>query len=509
MPDRFCSSPAGRPGVDSAAAGTVPEQPQGEKSARPALPRNGRATGVERGETLTMWFLRRKSAGGPVAGAPASRHPAGTALRRLALAGLALATLGLEGCQSGGCDGCGPGTGFGSGIASSLNRMGQSMQNATSRIFNCKKCKGAGGDCCGGAMVEGAPVTGGGMIIEGTPGTVIPGSPPSAPSGERDPRMLEPVKPPGGASNVDPMGIQNRGRQSASLYRPRSIDSGVRGRGDDLARTSTSPNVDARRSTASSLLDNLPPVGDLPEEVARRSTSPIPPEADRARTAEPAPITPPLPGVASAREAELPAIKAGIDASSTPGIRRILSVRPKVSGGSLPSLVGLDWLKESGIKTLIDLRISNEVDPAFAEAVKARGFRYVALPIDTAKPEPDKVARFHDELGKTEGQPLYFFDTDGRRAGLLWYVHGLSYKSIDLTTANRDATELGLTDRATWLAAASYLDATKSLATGKADARPQPGPSASNGPSTLSSPLASWTRPSFNGSAANPVEAAR
>ena len=91
----------------------------------------------------------------------------------------------------------------------------------------------------------------------------------------------------------------------------------------------------------------------------------------------------------------------------------------------------------------------------------------------------------------------------------MWYVHGLAYKSIDLSTANRDATELGLTDRATWLAAASYLDATKSLATGKADVRPQPGPSASNGPSTLSSPLASWTRQTVSGSAANPVEAAR
>jgi protein tyrosine phosphatase (PTP) superfamily phosphohydrolase (DUF442 family) len=190
----------------------------------------------------------------------------------------------------------------------------------------------------------------------------------------------------------------------------------------------------------------------------------------------------------------LPAIKAGVDTSTTPGIRRILSVRPKVSGGSLPSVAGLDWLKESGIKTLIDLRISNEVDVAFADAVKSRGFRYVALPIDAAKPEPEKVAQFHDELGKTEGQPLYFFDTDGRRAGLIWYVHGLTYKSVDLTTANRDATELGLTDRATWLAAANYLDATKSLATGKAAARPQTVPSASNtptnSPSTLSSPLA-------------------
>jgi protein tyrosine phosphatase (PTP) superfamily phosphohydrolase (DUF442 family) len=447
-----------------------------------------------------MWFLRRKSAGSPVAGAPALRHPASTALRRLALAGLALATLGLNGCQSGGCDGCGPGSGFGSGIASSLNRMGQSMQSATSRIFNCKKCKGAGGDCCGGAVVEGAPITGGGVFIEGTPGTsVVPGAPPSAPIDDRNqPRILSPAKPGGGgASAVDPMGLQDRGRQSASLYLPRRIDSTVRGRGDDLARASTSPSPagDARRPSAASLLDNLPPVGDLPEEVARRSTSPIPPEADRARpSAEPAAITPPLPVVASPRETELPAIKAGVDTSTTPGIRRILSVRPKVSGGSLPSLAGLDWLKESGIKTLIDLRISNEVDVAFADAVKSRGFRYVALPIDAAKPEPEKVAQFHDELGKTEGQPLYFFDTDGRRAGLIWYVHGLTYKSVDLTTANRDATELGLTDRATWLAAANYLDATKSLATGKAAARPQTVPSASNtptnSPSTLSSPIA-------------------
>jgi protein tyrosine phosphatase (PTP) superfamily phosphohydrolase (DUF442 family) len=224
----------------------------------------------------------------------------------------------------------------------------------------------------------------------------------------------------------------------------------------------------------------------------------------------------PVATLSLAREPELPAIKAGVDTSTTPGIKRFVSVNPKVSGGSMPSSAGLDWLKENGIRTLVDLRVSKEVDAAFVEAVKARGFRYVALEIDAEKPEPGKVGKFHDELGKTDGQPVFFFDGDGRRAGLIWYVHGLTYKTLDLATANRDATELGLTDKATWLAAASYLDAARKPSVAEKPALPTlSSPSARNSAddatlTKLASPLASWTRPGFSaGSAANPSEMAR
>jgi protein tyrosine phosphatase (PTP) superfamily phosphohydrolase (DUF442 family) len=282
--------------------------------------------------------------------------------------------------------------------------------------------------------------------------------------------------------------------------RPRSVESGVRGRGTTLARAA---------SPSSNPLDDLPPVVDLSIDVARRGASPVPAEAESVRPAAAAPASNPGPSASvKPREVEAPVLKASIDAPIAPGVSHFASVRPGISGGGAPGKDGLDWLKDKGIKTLVDLRAPGEVPAGFADDAKSRGFRYVALPIDGAKPDAARVAAFRDEVTKVDGHPVYFFDADGSRAGLIWYVHRLTSDKVDAQLATREAQELGLTEGAAWAEATRLLDATRA-ATKPAAPRPAASPSASRESgatvTTLLAPLINVTRAPL--SAANPSPA--
>ena len=135
-------------------------------------------------------------------------------------------------------------------------------------------------------------------------------------------------------------------------------------------------------------------------------------------------------------------------APQAPGIRRFASVAPSVGGGSAPSVEGLDWLKEKGYRTLIDLRKSTEVDPNFADAVNDRGMVYISLPIMANRLDSSRLARFDDLISRTENRPVFFCDTDGSRSALAWYIHlrvgGSARKTPQAATSK--AEEIGLTD---------------------------------------------------------------
>ena len=200
------------------------------------------------------------------------------------------------------------------------------------------------------------------------------------------------------------------------------------------------------------VLDQIGGPVDLSTEVARKGVgSPVPTEAELVK-----------PTSTTSRELEMPAIKAAIDpAPLAPGLKRFAGVKPNISGGSLPNQDGLEWLKEKGIKTILDLREAADVDQSFVDRAKAKGFRYVSLPIIASKPDPAMLARFRDEITNSANQPVFFFDTEGVRSGLAWYLHRLTVDKVDAQVAGREAEELGLADKTVWVAAARYLEANK------------------------------------------------
>ena len=65
-----------------------------------------------------------------------------------------------------------------------------------------------------------------------------------------------------------------------------------------------------------------------------------------------------------------------------------------------------------------------------------------------------------------DARPMFFFDSDGSRAGALWYIRRVTVDRVDPQIARREAEDLGLVDRTAWLAATDYvekLEAAKAL----------------------------------------------
>lgn len=415
----------------------------------------------------------------------------------LALLGLALVGLIQAGCRTGGCNDCG----FGSRITNGVQALG-------ARVFN-HRGGGGGAGCgggCGGAeqgTVYGDP----GVTIPSPGGIAVPGPtilPP--PAVESAPAQLEAI--PGTSSVTPPAGsgrapgsnaTSNRAgpanganRSAYEAYAPRN--GAGRRRGSDVARAIHDPPesrpADAATPSAGSsdLLDHLPPV-DLPSEVTRKATTPAPaaPSPDPASSPAPAPAE--TTSAAEGAAGVLPPIVAAVTRQA-PGIRRSGSVAPSVAGGSAPSTEGLDWLKEKGYRTFVDLRTPSEIEPNFVDSVYDRGMVYISLPIVANRLDPSRLARFDDLIAQSDNRPLYFCDSDGSRAGLVWYIHLRTIGQDDAPTAAQKAEEIGLTD-ALRPRAEAYLAARKPRArpvsTASAESppllpEPKPNPSTEPGP---------------------------
>jgi protein tyrosine phosphatase (PTP) superfamily phosphohydrolase (DUF442 family) len=415
-----------------------------------------------------------------------------------------------SGCQSGPFSNCG--TGVGSGLFSPCGFFGR----VSSRVFN--RSNGSAGCCAPGVVSDGA-------VEYAAPSTVItPGatagtsygsgvgtsSSPSypAPLPGEEPANLSPADPKPNSKVLSP---SNGSGPSGSLpgnktsYQTRRQDPNSR-----LARrpvrlpgtTASTPEPTSRSARALALpsardssgvddqnpLDHLPPL-DLPGEVTKSAaTPPVPPAAERkeksgTQTEKKAAVKDESPAPAAddldLTSGSIPAVQTSPSASVGPGINRFVAVDLKLAGGSAPASDGLKWLIDKGYRTVLDLRESSEVPSSFITEVTNLGLRYIALPISLKTIDRAHVDRFHFEVAAGEARPLFFFDSDGTRAGALWYIHRIANDRIDHQIARREAEELGLTDKNYWAAATNYVAALGGPRTTATSADPGQSPSLS------------------------------
>lgn len=345
--------------------------------------------------------------------------------------GLVAAMAVLEtGCQSGPC-------GSGGGI---LGPCGF-LRRTTSRVFNRPR-----GGCCGGDMV-GAPLESGtSSVVIPAPAYSTPGT--SSSSGgdaiDMDAIPRSRIAPPSGGSqgsNVVP------GKTGALSGRPT---------GDArLARGAT-----AKSAAEPDPLDHLPPL-DLPGEASPKAATPPPPPS----VAKPTPDSQAQAGTdtktrqadAELVSASLPPPETTVSASVGPGIARFVAVDLKLAGGSAPNNIGLSWLADKGYRTLVDLRQPSEVPAGFIGEVSRAGLRYIALPIDLASIDAKSISRFNFEIAAGEARPTFFFDSNGGRAGALWYIKRMISDKVDHPIARREAEEIGIASQSDWAAASAYV----------------------------------------------------
>ncbi len=416
--------------------------------------------------TIMQWFRSGRSARGTPASRRLIQRPAPLVL-------VTLIGLTQTGCQSGFFGPCGPC----SSPCSSVRSWGQ-------RIFN----RGGRGAVYGPAVTSEVPVEGAapGAIVTPAPGAIVTPAPSGSPvlpgPAESTPApQLEaiPSATPGPPSEAGPAPSGAKaptGKINYEAARPR--DRAGRLRNDRLSRALVQTPEPTTRSAQGSapapkseldLVGNLPPL-ELPHEERKPTATPTPAPADST-------VIPTAPSPAEVNVAP---------------IARFTALEGRLSGGALPTPAGLDWLIEKGYKTVLDLREPGEVQPSFIAEVTNRGLRYLPLPISVKTVDKDHLSHFNLELSMADARPLYFFDTDGVRAGVLWYIRRLAVDKVDPQVASREAEELGLSkqNKDFWLAAQSYLEslnAAKPAAPPRATPEPAPGPSSAPAPESKAS----------------------
>jgi hypothetical protein len=365
--------------------------------------------------------------------------------RGLALAAVALAALMLDGCASDPC-----GSGCGTGALSKLKSCSIFNLGLRERLFHQKAvdaCEpGIAGDCAPGAI-----------------GTQIMPGPGAVPSGEAIELSPAPGTTSDPAAGAAPGQGSSKPTGGQALNQPRRARDGTPlARRSPATRTATATPEPAPRPASGAApasgqddpLIDLPPL-ETPIDRRGASLAGVAPEADKiAKTGaevvaprpadEPKPSVAPVPGATP--PAELPPKPIDTGFTPAPGIKRFKAVEPQLSGGSLPTAAGWDWLAETSYKTLLDLRVPQaDRQPVLAMAA-SKAFRYVSMPVTCEGLDPDLFKRFLDELAMTGGRPLYFFDTEGTRPATLWYLKLVAIDKIDDASARKAVEELGTID---------------------------------------------------------------
>lgn len=404
-----------------------------------------------------MLTMRRFRIGGFGRGAPRSGRGWATS-RRLILVAVALTSLVTEGCSSfgNGCRGCGTG----SGVVATMRGMGRKILHRDRVVDACEPG-------LGGIPVETAPA------VIGAPGTVIP-----APAATEEVPSLEAI-PPG--STTSPAQGQNSGAKKTlfETYKPQggTTTSRLTPRSKSQRNSATASRAKpALPPAADDPLMNLPPISAGVEQSGKVESPPSAPTAKDPQPAEKtaevnppaapaeqpaAAATAPAATAAPAPAAELPPKAPANGVSVAPGIDRFKPVEPQLAGGSLPTEAGWAFLIEKGYHTVLDLRERSEVKPSDVAAADHAGLRYVVLPVTPDTLDAAHVARFQDEITLAGSRPLFFFDGDGSRAAVLWYLRLVTIDKRDPKDAAREAEEIGPKDAKYWVAASAFLESLK------------------------------------------------
>lgn len=219
------------------------------------------------------------------------------------------------------------------------------------------------------------------------------------------------------------------------------------------------------------------PLPDAPPRTGMRPEvllpAPVPPSTSK-YTPPPRPVVvlgePDFEAPAPAVEEKKPAVKTPLmpaiadDAAAFPiGIAAFAPVKDNVSAGRRAELSGLDWLRSKGYKSVLYLRDSNENDSSDRKQVEDHGMHYRSLTVTPETIGQDLVNEFNRVVSEPSNRPLFVYDTNGARAGAMWYLHFRTADSLTDEEARLRAGRFGLKDKGDdaqiqlWTAVQKYL----------------------------------------------------
>jgi len=126
-----------------------------------------------------------------------------------------------------------------------------------------------------------------------------------------------------------------------------------------------------------------------------------------------------------------------------PGYTR---VKRGVASGRRPTLDGFDALQRANFRTLLYLHPPQADVTALRQIASQRQLDLVSLEV-TPENLPQALAQFNAVVGDDSRHPLYVFDDDGVRAGVLWYLHFRTVEVLNDDAARLRARPLGFPEQ--------------------------------------------------------------
>jgi protein tyrosine phosphatase (PTP) superfamily phosphohydrolase (DUF442 family) len=122
-----------------------------------------------------------------------------------------------------------------------------------------------------------------------------------------------------------------------------------------------------------------------------------------------------------------------------------------VATGGTPNHDGLEWLKEQGFRTVLNLLPDESIDQFEPAFVRQSGMEYISLPVTSQSLTQELLARFNDYVDDPQYHRLFIHDSSGSLTGAMWYLHRIVVDKAPQDVARSEATAIGLKNSNTQL----------------------------------------------------------
>ena len=114
--------------------------------------------------------------------------------------------------------------------------------------------------------------------------------------------------------------------------------------------------------------------------------------------------------------------------------------------GGQPTAAGFQFLKEKGVKTIINLRAEDNTE---SKIVQALGMNYVQIPLDEVRPwtrlSPASIAKYFELVNNPANYPIFFHCWRGAdRTGAFAALYRIAVQGWDAGKAYDEARHIGM-----------------------------------------------------------------
>jgi protein tyrosine/serine phosphatase len=136
---------------------------------------------------------------------------------------------------------------------------------------------------------------------------------------------------------------------------------------------------------------------------------------------------------------------AGSDLPSSNNIPRFQMLTTGLYRGGQPDKKGFEFLKQQGVKTVINLRMENDEETT----VKQLGMNYVQIAIDDPRPtsriSEQAISKYFEIVNNPENYPIFFHCRRGAdRTGAMAAMYRIAFQGWDAKKAYSEARDIGL-----------------------------------------------------------------